>query len=127
MYFMKKVVMFLVLLSAIILPISANGDMSESGPDSGGCYTDPITGEITCVDTSGTPDSGTTPSWSEEGALGPGEIVIRPSYTPISTPMSTIPTSTRINMQDPNYQQLINDQSQTAHPAASCGACSRRL
>ena len=111
MNFLKKVVMFLVLLPAIILPISASGDMSESGPNSGGCYSDPITGEITCVDGSGAPDSGTAPSWSEEGAsLGSGRIVIGSSYTPISTPMSTIPTSTRTNTQDPNYQQLVSDQ-----------------
>jgi hypothetical protein len=128
MCFLMKIAIFLLLLSAIILPISASGDMSESGPDSGGCYSDPITGEITCVDASGAPESDTTPSGSEEGAsLGPGKIVIRSSYTPISTsPMSTIPNSARINTQDPNYQQLINDQNKLKEIANDLEAQAQR-
>jgi hypothetical protein len=32
-----------------------SGAMSGSGPANGGCYADPMTGEITCVDTQGSP------------------------------------------------------------------------
>lgn len=124
MGFLKKVIILLAILAALISPISANGGMSNSGPTSGGCYADPKTGEITCVDSSGSPTS-ESPSGPTDDEFG-GTIVIstsrgssggylRPSDTPISTilptssPMSTIPSSTQIT-QDPNYQQLISQQ-----------------
>jgi hypothetical protein len=89
MGFLKKVVILLVLLSAIVLPISASGDMSGSGddmsgssPSSGGCYSDPMTGEITCVDAQGSPtgSTGSVPSSDTSS----GTIIIHTSggYSP---------------------------------------------
>ena len=77
MSLLKNVVILIILLEALIFPISASGDMSgsvptSSVPGSGGCYTDPFTGEITCVDSSGSPSGSTS---SETG----GTIIVTTS------------------------------------------------
>lgn len=58
MCLLKKIVISLALLAALTLPISASGmggSSSVSGSVTEGCMRDPITGEITCLGTSGSP------------------------------------------------------------------------
>jgi hypothetical protein len=58
MCLLKKIVISLALLAALTLPISASGMGGSSGVGGSvteGCMRDPITGEMTCLGTSGSP------------------------------------------------------------------------
>lgn len=57
-----------------------SGAMSGSGPSSGGCYADPMTGEITCVDAQGSPVGSTgSESVPASGTISGGTITITTS------------------------------------------------